>query len=88
MESVTKQVIQTGMEDKLLELNPDGEAEANYVRNKYREQMACHFIPDINTYSDKIEQEKDPAKIQRYMKRVLTLASQFSHIAFELHNSL
>ncbi len=88
MESVSKEVIQAGKANNPLEIRSEELAEANYVRRKYREQLACHFIPDINVIREKIDKERDPAKIQRYMKKVLALASQFSHIAFELPNSL
>ncbi len=88
MESISKEIIQVGKDDKLLEIGSDELAEANYVRHKYREQLACHYIPDINVFRDKIEKENDPAKLQRYLKKVHLLSSQFSHIAFELPYSL
>ncbi len=88
MESVSKEVNQGKKEDMLLEISPDELAEANYVRHRYREQLACHYIPDINIFREKIERENDPKKFQKFLGNVHTLASQFSHIAFELPYSL
>ncbi len=88
MESISNEINQGGLMNNNLEISPEEQAEANYVRNKYREQFACHFIPDINIFREKMDKEKDPVKIQRYSKKVYALTSQFSHIAFELPNSV
>jgi len=88
MQTVSKETIPVGKEDYQIKITPEEQVEANYVRNKFREQFACHFIPDINVYRENLDKEIDPAKIQQKSKKVHALTSQFSHIAFELPNSL
>jgi hypothetical protein len=88
MEIATKEILQARKMNDHLEISPDELVEANFVRNRYREQFACHYIPDINIFREKIDKATDQIKIQQYSKKVYALTSQFSHIAFELPNSL
>ena len=88
MQIAPKATIPVGKEDDQIKITPEEQTEANYVRNKFREQFACHFIPDINVYRENMDKETDSAKIQQKSKKVHALTSQFSHIAFELPNSL
>lgn len=71
-----------------LDITPEEQTEAEYVRSKFREKFACHYIPDINTIREKIEVTTNPKKVQRLCREVKSLASLFAYETFQKPNSI
>ena len=69
-------------------LTSEEKMEAEYVRTKYREKFACHYIPDINNIRQKIEVATNPKKVQRLCRAVKSLATIFAYETFQKPNSI